>query len=150
VLHSLDHCILLCCAASLLHHVQFFYDKELTFALGVTVAVACFAKTLAKASVAPIAEAFGGYMTSLWFAAGMLVSVVSYCDDNTSSSIYKTVLLIAAVSSVYTDNSNIEDTTLALDNLQHMLHNSSYTLFYITAVDTSRMHAYALAATVGP
>lgn len=48
---------------------KFFYDSELTFALGVTVAVACTAKTVAKATVAPVAEAYGSYAAALWFGA---------------------------------------------------------------------------------
>ncbi|KAG5186912.1 major facilitator superfamily domain-containing protein [Tribonema minus] len=65
---------------------QYFYDKELTFALGVTVAVACVAKSSAKAAAAAIAEAFGGYMAALWcgglllgmsFAAGAVYAKVS-------------------------------------------------------------------------
>jgi hypothetical protein len=51
---------------------QWFYDKELTFALSITVAIACVAKTLAKASVAPVAE-HGGFESALWYAAGMQV-----------------------------------------------------------------------------
>lgn len=34
---------------------------------GVTVAGACVSKTLAKASVAPIAETSWGYMGALWY-----------------------------------------------------------------------------------
>lgn len=36
---------------------------------GVTVAGACVSKTLAKASVAPIAETKWGYMGALWYVA---------------------------------------------------------------------------------
>eukprot|EP00903_Cladosiphon_okamuranus_P016917 g15595.t1 len=48
---------------------KFFLENELTFALGVTVAGACVSKTLAKASVAPIAETQWGYMGALWYVA---------------------------------------------------------------------------------
>ncbi|CAM9832959.1 unnamed protein product [Chrysoparadoxa australica] len=48
---------------------KFFFDKELTFALGVTVAASCVAKTVAKASVAPISDAYGGYVAALWYVA---------------------------------------------------------------------------------
>eukprot|EP00752_Nemacystus_decipiens_P008829 g7880.t1 len=57
---------------------KFFLDNELTFALGVTVAGACVSKTLAKASVAPIAETQWGYMGALWYVAlWQLLSLVA-------------------------------------------------------------------------
>jgi hypothetical protein len=97
--------------------VQFFYDKELTFALGVTVAVACFAKTLAKASVAPIAEAFGGYMTSLWFAAGMLVS---------NHLLYIYTSIIMPVHNAVTSNHNCSYTSNCCNRYNSICSSSSY------------------------
>ncbi|CAM9687208.1 unnamed protein product [Ectocarpus sp. 13 AM-2016] len=47
---------------------KFFLAKELTFGMGITIAMACVSKTLAKASVAPIAERWG-YMGALWYVA---------------------------------------------------------------------------------
>ncbi|CAN0465958.1 unnamed protein product, partial [Hapterophycus canaliculatus] len=40
-----------------------------TLKKGVTIAGACVSKTLAKASVAPIAETKWGYMGALWYVA---------------------------------------------------------------------------------
>ncbi|CAN0398551.1 unnamed protein product [Pylaiella littoralis] len=57
---------------------QFFLQNELTFAHGVTIAGACVSKTLAKASVAPIAETKWGYMGALWYAGlWQLMSLVA-------------------------------------------------------------------------
>ncbi|CAM9332671.1 unnamed protein product [Discosporangium mesarthrocarpum] len=59
---------------------KFFLDNELTFALGVTVGVACISKTLAKASVAPIAEYFSSYMAALWYVCIFnVLSLVAGC-----------------------------------------------------------------------
>ncbi|CAM9754843.1 unnamed protein product [Phaeothamnion confervicola] len=52
---------------------KFFVGKEIAFALGVTVAIACVSKTIAKATVAPVAEGFNSYMASLWYIALFLV-----------------------------------------------------------------------------
>ncbi|CAN0398522.1 unnamed protein product [Pylaiella littoralis] len=57
---------------------QFFLENDLTFAHGVTVAGACVSKTLAKASVAPIAETRWGYMGALWYVGlWQLMSLVA-------------------------------------------------------------------------
>lgn len=54
-----------------------FRNRELTFAMGVAVAVTNVSKMLAKATVAPVALHFGGYVQALWYGAFIcLVSVV--------------------------------------------------------------------------
>lgn len=50
-----------------------FRNRELTFAMGVAVAVTNVSKMLAKATVAPIALHFGGYVESLWYSFGICV-----------------------------------------------------------------------------
>ncbi|TYZ60571.1 hypothetical protein PybrP1_006528 [[Pythium] brassicae (nom. inval.)] len=52
-----------------------FRNKELTFAMGVGVAVTNVSKMLAKATVAPVALHFGGYVDALWY--GVLVCLGS-------------------------------------------------------------------------
>lgn len=53
-----------------------FRNRELTFAMGVGVAVTNVSKMLAKATVAPVALHFGGYVQALWYGAFIcLVSV---------------------------------------------------------------------------
>lgn len=51
-----------------------FRNRELTFAMGVGVAVTNVSKMLAKSTVAPIALHFGGYVYALWY--GVLVCAV--------------------------------------------------------------------------
>lgn len=54
-----------------------FRNRELTFAMGVGVAVTNVSKMLAKATVAPVALHFGGYVQALWYGAFIcLVSVL--------------------------------------------------------------------------
>ncbi|EGZ26290.1 hypothetical protein PHYSODRAFT_258457, partial [Phytophthora sojae] len=50
-------------------------NKELTIAMGVSVAITKVSKMLAKATLAPIALYFGGYVQALWY--GVLVCVLS-------------------------------------------------------------------------
>ncbi|KAF1330130.1 Major facilitator superfamily, partial [Globisporangium splendens] len=52
-----------------------FRNRELTFAMGVGVAVTNISKMLAKATVAPVAIHFGGYVQALWY--GVLICLVS-------------------------------------------------------------------------
>ncbi|KAE9018178.1 hypothetical protein PF010_g6692 [Phytophthora fragariae] len=54
---------------------SWFRNKELTFAMGVSVAITNVSKMLAKATVAPIALYFGGYVQALWY--GVFVCVAS-------------------------------------------------------------------------
>ncbi|KAF4323445.1 hypothetical protein BBO99_00000024 [Phytophthora kernoviae] len=54
---------------------SWFRHRELTFAMGVSVAVTNVSKMLAKATVAPIALYFGGYVQALWY--GVLVCIAS-------------------------------------------------------------------------
>ncbi|KAH7476856.1 hypothetical protein PRIC1_000862 [Phytophthora ramorum] len=54
---------------------SWFRHKELTFAMGVSVAVTNVSKMVAKATVAPIALYFGGYVQALWY--GVLVCIAS-------------------------------------------------------------------------
>lgn len=51
-----------------------FRNRELTFAMGVSVAVTNVSKMLAKATVAPIALYFGGYVQALWYGCGVCVA----------------------------------------------------------------------------
>lgn len=50
-----------------------FRNRELTFAMGVSVAITNVSKMLAKATVAPIALYFGGYVQALWYGFFMCV-----------------------------------------------------------------------------
>ncbi|KAI9922858.1 hypothetical protein PsorP6_002152 [Peronosclerospora sorghi] len=54
---------------------SWFRNKELTFAMGVSVAVTNISKMLARATVAPIALYFGGYVQALWY--GVIVCIAS-------------------------------------------------------------------------
>ncbi|CEG44665.1 major facilitator superfamily [Plasmopara halstedii] len=54
---------------------SWFRNTELTFAMGVSVAITNISKMLAKATVAPIALYFGGYVQALW--CGVAVCVAS-------------------------------------------------------------------------
>lgn len=54
---------------------SWFRNKELTFAMGVSVAMTNVSKMLAKATVAPIALYFGGYVQALWY--GVFICVAS-------------------------------------------------------------------------
>lgn len=51
-----------------------FRNRELTFAMGVSVAVTNVSKMLAKATVAPIAIYFGGYHQALWYGLGVCIA----------------------------------------------------------------------------
>ncbi|TMW63294.1 hypothetical protein Poli38472_002235 [Pythium oligandrum] len=53
-----------------------FRNKELTFAMGVGVAITNVSKMLAKSTVAPVALYFGGYVQALWY--GVVICVVSF------------------------------------------------------------------------
>lgn len=53
-----------------------FRNKELTFAMGVGVAVTNVSKMLAKATVAPVALHFGGYVHALWYGVVICVGSV--------------------------------------------------------------------------
>ncbi len=48
---------------------KYFHQRQLTFALGVSVAVAALSKMFSKATVAPVAEYFGTYNASLVYVA---------------------------------------------------------------------------------
>ncbi|GLD93033.1 hypothetical protein PINS_up001625 [Pythium insidiosum] len=52
-----------------------FRNKELTFAMGVGVAITNISKMMAKATVAPVAIYFGGYVQALWY--GVLICAIS-------------------------------------------------------------------------
>lgn len=52
-----------------------FRDRELTFAMGVGVAITNLSKMLAKATVAPVALYFGGYVQALWY--GVVICLIS-------------------------------------------------------------------------
>jgi len=54
---------------------RYFADNEITFALGCSVGVTCFAKMGARAVVAPVAIYFGTYMASFW-----LIFLVCCCS----------------------------------------------------------------------
>ncbi|RLN36611.1 hypothetical protein BBJ28_00003972 [Nothophytophthora sp. Chile5] len=54
---------------------SWFRNRELTFAMGVSVAMTNVSKMLAKATVAPIALYFGGYVQALWY--GVVVCLAS-------------------------------------------------------------------------
>ncbi|CAI5704233.1 hypothetical protein KXD40_001287 [Peronospora effusa] len=54
---------------------SWFQNRELTFAMGVSVAVTNVSKMMAKSTVAPIALYFGGYVQALWY--GVVICVVS-------------------------------------------------------------------------
>ncbi|TDH65731.1 hypothetical protein CCR75_003602 [Bremia lactucae] len=54
---------------------SWFKSSELTFAMGVSVAITNVSKMLAKATVAPIALFYGGYVQALW--CGLAVCVAS-------------------------------------------------------------------------
>lgn len=54
---------------------SWFRNNELTFAMGVSVAITNVSKMLAKATVAPIALYFGGYVQALW--CGVVVCMAS-------------------------------------------------------------------------
>lgn len=54
---------------------HWFRNRELTFAMGVAVAVTNLSKMLAKATVAPVALYFGGYVQALWY--GVVICLVS-------------------------------------------------------------------------
>eukprot|EP00457_Paulinella_chromatophora_P002512 gb/GEZN01002517.1/.p1 GENE.gb/GEZN01002517.1/~~gb/GEZN01002517.1/.p1 ORF type:complete len:729 (-),score=80.89 gb/GEZN01002517.1/:239-2425(-) len=57
---------------------NFFERWEFTFAMGATVAVTAVSKILARATVAPVALALGGYVYALWYGAFIcLVSVLA-------------------------------------------------------------------------
>lgn len=43
----------------------------MTFAIGVSVATACIAKTLSRASVVPVSDALGSYIAGLWYTCAM-------------------------------------------------------------------------------
>ncbi|KAG6966618.1 hypothetical protein JG688_00006696 [Phytophthora aleatoria] len=53
---------------------SWFRNKELTFAMGVSVAITNVSKMLAKATVAPIALYFGGYVQALWYGVAVCVA----------------------------------------------------------------------------
>ncbi|DAZ94123.1 TPA: hypothetical protein N0F65_010367 [Lagenidium giganteum] len=53
-----------------------FRDRELTFAMGVGVAVTNVSKMLAKATVAPVALYFGGYVQALWYGVAICLASV--------------------------------------------------------------------------
>lgn len=52
-----------------------FHNRELTFAMGVGVAITNISKMLAKSTVAPVAIHFGGYVHALWY--GVLICAIS-------------------------------------------------------------------------
>ncbi len=56
---------------------KYFHQRQLAFALGVSVAVAALSKMLSKATVAPVAEYFGTYKASLVYVA--FFQVCSIC-----------------------------------------------------------------------
>lgn len=53
-----------------------FRNRELTFAMGVGVAVTNVSKMLAKSTVAPIALHFGGYVSALWYGVFICLACV--------------------------------------------------------------------------
>lgn len=62
---------------------QQFHGKEVTFALGASVATSALSKFVGRALVAPVADAFGSYLVALWgtclFILLSILSMLVYC-----------------------------------------------------------------------
>ena len=91
---------------------RYFAENEITFALGCSVGITCFAKMGARAVVAPVAIYFGTYMASFW-----LIFLVCCCSLGFSVAYFllsKHVLGSRTTPKLFADVEDFEGDTLEL------------------------------------